>query len=44
MKDKITVLLFIAFIIVLNVLGLWFLMGGNLSDLLNNCFNSEGCK
>lgn len=43
MKDNLMAVLFIGFIIIANVLGLWFLMGGDLSDLINGCFNANGC-
>lgn len=42
-KDSLIAVLFIGFIIVTNVLGLWFLMGGDLLDLMNGCFNAKGC-
>lgn len=43
MKDKIIFVLFLVFIIVANVLGLWFLMGGDLSELINGCVDAKGC-
>lgn len=44
MKNKIIPVLFIVFLIIVNALGLWFLMGGDLSELLNGCFDAKGCK
>lgn len=44
MKDKVIAVLIFGFIIITNVIGLWFLMGGDLSDLFNGCFNANGCE
>jgi len=44
MMDKVIVVLFLVFIIVANVLGLWFLTGGDLSEIINGCFDANGCE
>jgi len=42
--DNVTFMSFVLLIILLNVTGLWFLQGGDLSDLLNGCFDARGCN
>lgn len=38
------VILFILFCLVSTATGLWFLEGGDLRDLPNGCYNSNGCE
>lgn len=43
-KDEIIFWIVIIYIIVANVIGIWWLQVGDLSDLLKGCYDSDGCQ
>ena len=44
LASAIILIFILLFFIVSTALGLWFLQGGDLSDIKNGCYNSNGCE